>query len=117
MRKILNIFFFVILISNQILAQGFEPLRRVDELDLADPLGPLPVVENPDIGGDAGVVEHVGRQRHDRVDPIMLEQPASDLRRPGLRATGEERGAVQHNRGPPATIAYRPHLGREVLQE
>jgi hypothetical protein len=48
-----------------------EVRGAVDELDLADPFGLLGVVEDPDVGGNAGVVEHVGWQRHDGVDQIV----------------------------------------------
>ena len=46
----------------QALAQQDPEGGGVDELDPAAPLGPFPVGEHPDVGGDAGVVEELLRQ-------------------------------------------------------
>ena len=89
----------------------------VDQLDLADALGLLGVVEQPDVGGDAGVVEHVGRQGDDGFDQVVLQQPAADLARAGLGAAGEERGAVEDDGCPAAAVVDGAHLGGEVLEE
>ena len=49
------------------------------------------VGEHPDIGGDAGVVEHVGRQGDDRLQQIGLQNVAADLALAAAGATGKER--------------------------
>ena len=54
----------------QVLAQRLEPLRGVDELDSPSALLGLAVCHHPDVGGDAGVVEHVERQGDDRLQPV-----------------------------------------------
>ena len=46
-------------LAAQVLAQRLEPLGSVYELHLAQPLLGLAVGEHPDVGGDAGVVEHI----------------------------------------------------------
>jgi hypothetical protein len=53
------------------------------------------VGKDPDVGGDAGVVEHVGGQRDDGLDEVVLEQIAADFRLAGARAAGEERRAIE----------------------
>jgi hypothetical protein len=67
----------------------------VDELDVALAVGGLVVGKDPDAGGDAGVVEHVGGQRDDGLDEVVLEQIAADFRLAGARAAGEERRAIE----------------------
>ena len=49
----------------EVLAERLEPLGGVDELHLALAVLGFPVGEHPYIGGDAGVVENVERQRDD----------------------------------------------------
>ena len=39
----------------------------------------LAVGQHPDIGGDAGVVEHVQRQGDDGFEPVVLDDPAADI--------------------------------------
>ena len=71
----------------QILAQRTKPLRRVDQLDITLALGRLSVAEQPDIGGDSSIVENVERQGDDRLQPVVLDDPAADiaLALPGVR--------------------------------
>ena len=46
---------------------------------LAPPVLRLAVAEHPDVGGDAGVVEHVERQGDDGLEPVVLDDPAADV--------------------------------------
>jgi hypothetical protein len=51
----------------------------IDELDFALARSRLSVANDPDIGTDAGVVEHVGGQPDDGLDQIVLQNVAADL--------------------------------------
>jgi hypothetical protein len=53
------------------------------------------LLERIDVGRDAGVVEHVGRQGDDGLEQVAFEEVAADLALAGTGAAGEERGAVQ----------------------
>ena len=79
-------------------AEGFAHLAvkvdAVDELHAALAVGGLFVGEDPDVGRDAGVVEHVGRQGDDGFEQVALEEVAADLALAGTGAAGEERGAI-----------------------
>ncbi|GEM_PF-4459574 len=81
---------FAVLLA-EVLAQGLEPLRRVNELHLAPAVLGLAVRQHPDVGGDAGVVEHVERQGDDRFQPVVLDDPAADVALALARVAGEER--------------------------
>ena len=80
----------------QVLAERPVPLGGVDQLHLALAMLRLAVGKHPDVGGDAGVVEHVERQGDDRLQPVVLDDPAADvaLALPGV--AGEEGAAVVH---------------------
>src|SRR5690554_6324532 len=58
----------VVALAAQRFAHFGEILAGVDKLDLALAFGGLGVGQNPHIGGDAGVVEHVGGQGDNRLD-------------------------------------------------
>ena len=58
---------------------GLIPLRGVDQLHLALAMHRFPVAQHPDVGGDAGVVEHVQRQGHNSLQPVVLDDPAPDV--------------------------------------
>ena len=82
----------------------------------------LAVAEHPDVGGDAGVVEHVERQGDDGLQPVVLDDPAADvaLALPGV--AGEERAAVVDlgdtaARRTALLILFRLHLAQHVGQE
>ena len=80
----------------EVLAQRLEPLRGVDELHLALAVRGLAVGQHPDVGGDAGVVEHVERQGDDGLQPVVLDDPAADVALALAGVAGEERRAVVH---------------------
>ena len=76
------------------LRSGRYHWRRVYQLHFALAVRRLAVAQDPDVGGDAGVVEHVERQGDDRLQPVVLDDPAADvaLALPGVAC--EERAAV-----------------------
>ena len=89
----------------------------VDELDLALALLRLPVGEDPDVGGDAGIVEKLLRQGDDGFQPIVLDDPAADLGLARAGIPGEQRRAVENNADAAAAILRRAHLRDHVLEE
>jgi hypothetical protein len=78
----------------EVLAQRLEPLGGVDELHLAPAVLRLAVGQHPDVGGDAGVVEHVERQGDDGLQPVVLDDPAADVALALAGVAGEQRAAV-----------------------
>ena len=94
----------------EVLAHLGPERGAVDELDEAFAVGVLGVVEDPDVGGDAGVEEHVGRQRDDRLDQVVLQQPPADVGRAGLGGAVEQRRAVHDDAGPAAAVLGGAHL-------
>ena len=62
-----------------VLAQRLKPAAGIDQLHLALPLGRLAVAQQPHIGGNPRVVEEIQGQGHDRLHPVVLEQPAADV--------------------------------------
>ena len=91
--------------------------RRVDELHLALALRGLAVRHDPDIGRNAGVVEHVGRQADDRLHKIVFQHVAPDFAFARSRAAGEERRAVEHDAEARAAVRRRAHLREQVHQK
>ena len=112
------------LLVAHLLAFGAEALahlppeaRCVDELHLALAMRGLAVGDDPDVGRDAGVVEHVGRQADDRLDQIVLQHVAPDFALARPRAAGEERRAVEHDAEAAAAVRRRAHLRDEMHEE
>ena len=65
-------------------------MHAVDELHLAPALGDLLVGQHPDVGRDAGVVEHVCRQGDDGLQQVTLQNVAADLALAAARAAREQ---------------------------
>ena len=98
----------------EIALHGIEELRAVNQLDFAPPSLQLAVRQDPDVGGDAGVEEEFVRQRDDALQPVVFDNPFSDV---ALAASGiarEHRRAAQDDSDAAATAL---HLGQHVLQE
>ena len=72
------------------LRSGRRPLRGVDELHPAPAMLRLAVAQRPDVGSDAGVVEHVERQGDDGFQPVVLDDPAADVALALTGVAGEE---------------------------
>ena len=99
------------------LAAGFPKVAGVNELDSAPAIGGLLVGKNPDVGGDTGVVEELFGQGDDGLQPVVLQNPATDLALAAASVAGEERGAV-HNDGHAAVVcAGLEAVGEHVLQK
>ncbi len=101
----------------QVLAQRLEPLAGVDELHPALPVRGLAVAQHPHVGGDAGVVEQVQRQRDQGFDPVVLDQPAADVAFALAGVAGEQRRTVVHLGDAAAQRRAVVHLRRHVDEE
>jgi len=85
-------------------------VARVDELDLALAVRGLAVREDPHVGADAGVVEHVGRQADDGLQQVVLQHVAADLALARAGGAGEQRRAVEHDADAAAAVRGGAHL-------
>src|ERR1035438_3283400 len=104
-------------LAAEALAHLLPEAAGVDEMDLAYTGGGLAVADDPDVGADAGVVEHVGGQPDDGLDQVVLQHVAADLAFARARAAGEEGRAIQDDAEAAAAVFGGAHLGNEVEQE
>ena len=70
------------------------PFGGVYELDFASAVGGFAVGEHPDVGGDAGVVEHVQGQGDYGFKPVVFYDPATDVAFALAGVAGEEGASV-----------------------
>ena len=102
-------------------AAGSPEPARVEQLNPAPAPFLLAIGDDPDVGADAGVVEHLFRQGDDRFQPVVLDQPAADVAFAGAGAAGEQRRAAEDDGEPRAVPvlvrAHRLELGHHVLQK
>src|SRR5690606_33774643 len=101
----------------EVLAQRLVPARRIDELDLAFAVLRLAVREHPDVGRDAGVVEHVEWQGDDRFQPVVLDDPAANVALALAGVAGEQRAAVVHLGDAASEFRVFLHLREHVGQK
>jgi hypothetical protein len=99
------------------LRRGWYHCGGVDELDLALAVLGLAVGEHPDVGGDAGVVEHVQRQGDDGLEPVVLDDPAADVALALAGVAGEQRAAVVDLGDAAAQRRVVLHLAEHVGEE
>ena len=88
-------------------------LAGINELDFPDVLRGLVLGDDPDVGGDAGVVEAVVGELHNGIQPVVLDQVPADLRLTGTGVPGEQGGAVLDD----GHAALRFQFGQAVEQE
>ena len=98
----------------EISSHRIEEANAVNQLDFASPSLQLAIRQNPDVGGDTGVEEEFIRHRDDALQPVVFDNPFSDVTFAAAGVAGEHRGAVQDD-SDPAAAAF--HLGEHVLQE
>ena len=84
----------VVALVAQGLAAFFVQAGGIDELHLAAPGFGLVLAEQPDIGGDAGIVKNVVGQGDDGVEVVVFEDVAAYLGGAAARIAGEEGRAV-----------------------
>ena len=78
----------------EVLTELFEKLGGIDELDLALAALGFPIGEQPDVGGDAGVVEDVVRKLDDGFEQVVLDEVLADVAGPTAGISGEEGGTI-----------------------
>ena len=93
------------------------PAGGVDQLDLALARLGLAVGQHPHVGGDAGVVEHVEGQGDDRLQPVVLDDPAADVALALAGVAGEEGASVVHLGDAAAEWGALLHLRQLVGEE
>src|SRR5262249_38703086 len=102
-------------------AHGDVEGAGVEKLDLTLTTFLLAVGNNPDVGANASVVEHLLRQGDDGFEPVVLNDPLADVALAGAGATGEEWRATEDNSQTRAVLVLVGQHGLEladhVLQE
>ena len=79
----------------QTLSHLMVAMNTVDQLNLALAFGGFLVGKHPDVGRNAGVVEHAFGQGDDGLQKIVLENVATDLAFTTARATRKQGRAVE----------------------
>ncbi len=100
-----------------VLAKRLIPLGGVDELNLVFAVLGLSVGEHPDVGRNAGVIEHVQRQSYDCFKPVVLDYPAADVALTLTGITGKERRSVVNLGNAATQRGVMLHLAELVHQE
>ena len=75
----------------ELLAHFLVELGAVNQLHLTLACFRLVIIDNPNVGGNTGVIEHVSRKRDNGIHQIAFEQPLADIRRPGICCSVEKR--------------------------
>ena len=87
----------VVALGADALAAGLEAVAGVNELHLACTVGGLILAEYPDVGGDAGVHEHIGGKLDDAVQPVVFQNILPDVAGPAAGIAAEQGRAVLDN--------------------
>src|SRR6476620_758543 len=77
----------------------------------------LTIGKHPNVGGDAGVVEHVQRQGDNGFEPIVLDDPTANVAFTLSRVPREQRRAVMYFRNAATELGLMLHLREHVGQE
>ena len=109
---------FAILVT-EILTQLAIQQIRIDQLHPTAPRLRLGIAHKPDIGRDAGVIEQIVRQLNDRIQQIVFDQIATDVRLPAARIAGEQTRTIVNagNARPDGTVGDGLHLARHLHQK
>ena len=87
----------VVALGADALAAWFEAVAGVNKLHLARTVGGLILAEHPDVGGDAGVHEHIGGKLNDAVQPVVFQNILPDVAGPAAGIAAEQGRAVLDN--------------------
>lgn len=87
----------VVALGADALAAGLEAVAGVNKLYLARTVGGLILAEHPDVGGDAGVHEHIGGKLDDAVQPVVFQNILPDVAGPAAGIAAEQGRAVLDN--------------------
>ena len=105
----------------QAATHGLPAGAGINELNFALAVRLLAVGDEPDIGADAGVVEHLFRQGDNSLKPVVLNHPFANLALSAAGTAGKERRAVKNNGQTRAVLVLlglvRLKLAEHMLQE
>ena len=105
----------------QAAAHGDIAFAGIEKLDLALATLFLAVGDDPDIGADAGVVEHLLRQGDDGLQPVVFDDPLADVALAGTGAAGEKGRAAEDDSQTRAVLElvrqHRLELADHVLEK
>ena len=87
----------VVALGADALAAWLEAVAGVNKLYLARTVGGLILAEHPDVGGDAGVHEHIGGKLDDAVQPVIFQNILPDVAGPAAGIAAEQGRAVLDN--------------------
>ena len=87
----------VVALGADALAAWLEAVAGVNKLYLARTVGGLILAEHPDVGGDAGVHEHIGGKLDDAVQPVVFQNILPDVAGPAAGIAAEQGRAVLDN--------------------
>ena len=103
----------VVALGADALAAGLEAVAGVNKLHLARTVGGLILAEHPDVGGDAGVHEHIGGKLDDAVQPVVFQNILPDVAGAAAGVAAEQGRAVLDN----GHLALVCQLGKAVQHE
>ena len=87
----------VVALGADALAAWLEAVAGVNKLHLARTVGGLILAEHPDVGGDAGVHEHIGGKLDDAVQPVVFQNILPDVAGPAAGIAAEQGRTVLDN--------------------
>ena len=87
----------IVALGADALAAGFKAVAGVNKLYLARTVGGLILAEHPDVGGDAGVHEHIGGKLDDAVQPVVFQNILPDVAGPAAGVAAEQGRSVLDN--------------------
>ena len=100
----------VVALGADALAAWLEAVAGVNKLHLARTVGGLILAEHPDVGGDAGVHEHIGGKLDDAVQPVVFQNILPDVAGTAAGIAAEQGRAVLDN----SHLALVCQLGKTV---
>ena len=103
----------VVALGADALAAWLKAVAGVNKLHLACTVGRLILAEHPDVGGDAGVHEHIGGKLDNAVQPVVFQNILPDVAGPAAGIAAEQGRAVLDN----GHLAFVCQLGKTVQHE
>ena len=99
------------------LAHLFIETGSVDQTHFSFPSVLFAVGQNPDISGNAGVVEQLIRKANNSLQQIIFNNPAADFTFSASGITGEHWRTVKYNTDATSTFFRRVHFGNQMLEK
>src|SRR5579883_1767734 len=98
-------------------AHRIPEIARIDKLNLSLALLSLTIRQHPHISRDPGIIEKLLGQSNNRLQPVVLQNPAPDLALPAASISGKERRTIHHNRDLRTFLIRIVHMRQHDLQE